>query len=153
MKVTLMIYLNQSILPLYQTYKNLRDKVQVGLLIQSQNINQRKISLILKILMIMNALRAARQPSHVFWSNIPTSYFFRVTSTCTSYDHVLKLFSKLYIQLQRKVEINIIICHTGPRFNLYLFTISVKLKVFFQCLSEITWPTVNGSVPQFSFVC
>ena len=29
MKVTLMIYLNQSILSLYQTYKNLRDRVQL----------------------------------------------------------------------------------------------------------------------------
>ena len=32
--VTLMIYLNQSILRLYQTYKNTLEKFQVGLLIQ-----------------------------------------------------------------------------------------------------------------------
>ena len=35
MKVTLMIYLNQSILQFYQTYKNLYERVQTGLLIQS----------------------------------------------------------------------------------------------------------------------
>ena len=33
--VTLMIYLNQSILRLYQTYKNTLEKFRVGLLIQS----------------------------------------------------------------------------------------------------------------------
>ena len=32
--VTLMIYLNQSILRLYQTYKNTLEKFRVGLLIQ-----------------------------------------------------------------------------------------------------------------------
>ena len=35
MKVTLIIYFNQSIVLLYQTYKNLQDKVQVSLLIHS----------------------------------------------------------------------------------------------------------------------
>ena len=35
MKVILMIYLNQSILRLYQIYKNLKKKAQAGLLIQS----------------------------------------------------------------------------------------------------------------------
>ena len=35
MKVTLMIYLNQSKLHLYQTYKNLSEKSQTVLLIQS----------------------------------------------------------------------------------------------------------------------
>ena len=35
MTVTLMMYLNQSIVLLCQTYKNLLEKVRVGLLIQS----------------------------------------------------------------------------------------------------------------------
>ena len=35
MKVILMIYLNQSIVQLYQINKNLLEKAQVGLLIQS----------------------------------------------------------------------------------------------------------------------
>ena len=35
MKVTLMMYLKQFILQLYQKYKNLLEKVRVGLLIQS----------------------------------------------------------------------------------------------------------------------
>ena len=34
-KVILMMYLNQCILQLYQAYKNLYEKVQTGLLIQS----------------------------------------------------------------------------------------------------------------------
>ena len=38
MKVVLMIYLNQSITQLYQTYKNLQEKVQAGLLIQAHII-------------------------------------------------------------------------------------------------------------------
>ena len=33
-----------------------------------------------------------------------------------------------------------------------LFTISLKLKVLLQCCSEITWPTVYGSMVWFSFV-
>ena len=37
-KVILMIYLNQSILQLYQTHKNLYKKVQLGLLIHSKII-------------------------------------------------------------------------------------------------------------------
>ena len=36
MKVTLMMYLNQFMIQLYQTYKNLLEIVQVGLLIQLQ---------------------------------------------------------------------------------------------------------------------
>ena len=36
MKVILMMFLNQFILRLYQTYKNLQEKIQVGLLTQSQ---------------------------------------------------------------------------------------------------------------------
>ena len=36
MKVTLMMYLNQFMIQLYQTYKNLLELVQVGLLIQLQ---------------------------------------------------------------------------------------------------------------------
>ena len=46
MKVTLMnqlMYLNQSILQLYQTQKNFYEKVQAGLLIQSQVIFQSPI--------------------------------------------------------------------------------------------------------------
>ena len=39
MKLLLMMFLNQSILQLYQTYKNLQEKVQAGLCIQLQNIN------------------------------------------------------------------------------------------------------------------
>ena len=35
MKVTLIMCFNQSILHLYQTYKNLKEKAQIGLLIQS----------------------------------------------------------------------------------------------------------------------
>ena len=35
MKVTLIMCFNQSILQLYQTYKNLKEKAQIGLLIQS----------------------------------------------------------------------------------------------------------------------
>ena len=35
MKVTLTMFLNQSVLQLYQSYKNLWEKVQAGLLIQS----------------------------------------------------------------------------------------------------------------------
>ena len=34
MRVTLMMYLNQSILRLYQTYKNISEKVRAELLIQ-----------------------------------------------------------------------------------------------------------------------
>ena len=34
MKVTLMMYLNQSIVRLYQSYENLSEKVQAGLCIQ-----------------------------------------------------------------------------------------------------------------------
>ena len=34
MKMTLMMYLNQSTLPLYQTYKNNMEKLPAGLLIQ-----------------------------------------------------------------------------------------------------------------------
>ena len=76
MKVTLMMCFNQSILQLYQTYKNLQGKAQAGLLIQSQIIMlvlqynplagsgyaklqeelDHRNSLIFKILMIMNAL-------------------------------------------------------------------------------------------------
>ena len=47
-------------------------------------------------------------------------------------------------------EINLRICHTVPRFK--LLTISLKLKVLFQCCSEITWLTVYGSVTWFPFV-
>ena len=36
MKVTLMMYLNQFMIQLYQTYKKLLEIVQVGLLIQLQ---------------------------------------------------------------------------------------------------------------------
>ena len=36
MKVTLMMYLNQFMIQLYQTYKNLLEIVQVGLLIKLQ---------------------------------------------------------------------------------------------------------------------
>ena len=39
MKLLLMMFLNQSILQLYQTYKNLQEKVQAGLWIQLQTIN------------------------------------------------------------------------------------------------------------------
>ena len=49
-------------------------------------------------------------------------------------------------------EINLRICHTVPRFNPLLFTISPKSKVHFQCCSEITWPIVYGSVTWFPFV-
>ena len=35
MKLTLMMCLNQSTLQLYQTYKNIQEKVQAGLLIYS----------------------------------------------------------------------------------------------------------------------
>ena len=38
-KVILMMYLNQSILRLYQTYKNLLEKILVGLLIQAKMIS------------------------------------------------------------------------------------------------------------------
>ena len=38
MKVTLMVYLNQSILQLYQTYQHLYENVQAGLSIQSLSI-------------------------------------------------------------------------------------------------------------------
>ena len=38
MKLTLMTYLNQSILQLYQVYKHLEEKDQAGLLIQSWSI-------------------------------------------------------------------------------------------------------------------
>ena len=37
-------------------------------------------------------------------------------------------------------KINLTIWHTLPHFNLWLFTISVKSKVFFQCCSGIMWP-------------
>ena len=49
-------------------------------------------------------------------------------------------------------EMKLRICHTAPCFNPYLFTISLKLKVLFQCHSEITSPTVYGSVAWFPFV-
>ena len=49
-------------------------------------------------------------------------------------------------------EIKLRICHTAPCFNPYLFRISLKLKVLFQCHSEITSPTVYGSVAWFPFV-
>ena len=39
MKLLLMMFLNQSILQLYQTYKNLQEKVPAGLWIQLQTIN------------------------------------------------------------------------------------------------------------------
>ena len=35
MEVTLMMHLTQSIALLYQTYKNIQEKIQIGLLIQS----------------------------------------------------------------------------------------------------------------------
>ena len=37
-KVNMMMYLNQSLVLLHQTYKDLYEKVQAGLLIQSQII-------------------------------------------------------------------------------------------------------------------
>ena len=49
-------------------------------------------------------------------------------------------------------KINPRICHTVPRFNPYLVTISLKLKVLFQCRSEITLPTIYGPVTCFPFV-
>ena len=39
LNVTLMTYLNQSLLQLYQTYKTFKEKVQAGLLIQSSDHN------------------------------------------------------------------------------------------------------------------
>ena len=38
-KVILIMYLNQSILRLYQTYKNLLEKIRVSLLIQAKMIS------------------------------------------------------------------------------------------------------------------
>ena len=38
-KVTLMMYLNPSIFRLYQTYKNLLEKIRDGLLIQAKMIS------------------------------------------------------------------------------------------------------------------
>ena len=90
MKVTLMMYLNQSTLLLYKAYKNLQDKVQVGLLTQSQIIIilifesiipqlivvisnyqknqsiQEEVLLIFKTLVIMNALNGAQSDTYIF---------------------------------------------------------------------------------------
>ena len=63
-----------------------------------------------------------------------------------------KYFKNCMYSFRENWEINLGICHTVPRFNPQLFTISLKSKVLFQCRSEITWPTVYGSVTWFPFV-
>ena len=63
-----------------------------------------------------------------------------------------KYFQNCMYSFRENWEINPRICHTVPRFNPLLFTVSLKSKVFFQCRSEITWPTVYGSVTWFPFV-
>ena len=63
-----------------------------------------------------------------------------------------KYFQNCSDSFRENWEINFRICHTDPCFNRQLFTISLKLKVLFQCCSEITWPTVCGSVAWSPFV-
>ena len=63
-----------------------------------------------------------------------------------------KYFQNCMYSFKENGEINLRICHTVPRSNPYLFEISLKSKVLFQCRPEITWPTVYGSVTWFSFV-
>ena len=53
-----------------------------------------------------------------------------------------KYFQNCVDSFRENWEINITICHTVPRFNLQLFTNSLKSKVVFQCCSKIMWPTV-----------
>ena len=63
-----------------------------------------------------------------------------------------KYFQNCMYSFRENWEINLRICYTDPGFNPLLFTISLKSKVFFQCRSEITWPTLYGSVTWFPFV-
>ena len=63
-----------------------------------------------------------------------------------------KYFQNCMYSFRENWETNLRICLSVPRFNLLLFTISLKSKVLFQCRSEITWPTVYGSVTWFPFV-
>ena len=42
-------------------------------------------------------LKGLRQSSQKFWPKILTPYFFTVTSTYTSKDHAVKIFSKLHV--------------------------------------------------------
>ena len=63
-----------------------------------------------------------------------------------------KYFQNCMYSIRENWEVNIRICHTVPRFNPQLFTISLKSKVLFQYRSEITWPTVYGSVTWFPLV-
>ena len=56
-----------------------------------------------------------------------------------------KYFQNCMYSFKENWEINLTIWHSVPRFNPSLFTISVKSKVLFRCLSEITRPTVDGS--------
>ena len=63
-----------------------------------------------------------------------------------------KYFQNCIYSFKENWELNLRICHTVPRFNPYFFKISLKSKVLFQCRSEITWPTVYGSVTWFPFV-
>ena len=63
-----------------------------------------------------------------------------------------KYFQNCMYSFRENWEINLRICHTVPRFNPQLFTISLKSEVLFQCRSEITWPTLYGSLIWFPFV-
>ena len=63
-----------------------------------------------------------------------------------------KYFQNRMYSFRENWEINLTICHTVPRLNPQLSTISVKSKVMFQCRSEITWPTVYSFVAWFPFV-
>ena len=62
-----------------------------------------------------------------------------------------KHFQNCKYSFRENWEINLRICHTIPHFNPQLLTISLKSKVLFRCCSEITWPTVYGSVTWSSF--
>ena len=61
-------------------------------------------------------------------------------------------FQNCMYSFRENWEINLRICHTVLRFSPSLFTISQTSKILFQCRSEITWPTVYGSVTWFPFV-
>ena len=99
--------------------------------------------------LILNALKQTSQKNLTKYFNTLsfTVIFYRYPKTM-----LLKCFQNCMYSSRDKLEMNFTILHTVPCVTLKLFTISVKLKVSFQCCSETQWPDFDSSMAWFWYV-
>lgn len=92
----------------------------------------------------LNQLKAFRQPGQKNLTNLfyPTFYSDRYLHGLRPYCE--NVFETVCSSIREKWEVNLTIWHIIPRFNLWLFTISVKSKAPFRRHFDIAWPTWYG---------